>query len=58
MVFGGSIKRTRWTVMEAGRRLLGQLAATLVGLSSSLIFASLKEPQLRTSPGIPPNPSC
>ena len=57
-MFTERIKRTRWTVMEAGRRLLGQLAATLVGLSSSLIFASLKEPQLRTFPGIPPSPSC
>lgn len=31
--------------------------ATLVGLESLLIFASLREVQSRTSPGIPPGPS-
>ena len=31
--------------------------ATLVGLTSSLIFASLREAQLRTS-GVPVDPSC
>ena len=32
--------------------------ATLVGLESSLIFASLREAQLRTSPSVPVGPSC
>ena len=32
-------------------------SATLVGLTSSLIFASLREAQLRTSPGVPAGPS-
>ena len=32
--------------------------AMLVGLTSSLIFASLREAQLRTSPGVPVGPSC
>jgi hypothetical protein len=32
--------------------------ATLVGLESSLIFASLREAQPTTSPGVPPGPSC
>jgi hypothetical protein len=32
--------------------------ATLVGLASFLIFASLREVQLRPSPGVPPVPSC
>lgn len=31
--------------------------ATLVGLEYLLIFASLREVQSRTSPGIPPGPS-
>ena len=45
---------------EAELDLIIELArcAMLVGLESSLIFASLREAQLRTSPGVPPGPSC
>jgi hypothetical protein len=39
--------------------LTGTASCTaLVGLASSLIFASLREAQLRTSPSVPPGPSC
>ena len=32
--------------------------AMLLGLTSSLIFTSLREAQLRTSSGVPVGPSC
>ena len=45
---------------EAELDLIIELArcAMLVGLESSLIFASLTETQLRTFPGILPGPFC
>jgi hypothetical protein len=51
------INRTQWTVTEAERGLLIELAA-LVSLKSSLIFNSLRKAQQRTFPGVPPGPSC
>ena len=48
------------TLLNDGNRawLAGTASwATLVGLSSSLIFASLRDAQLRTS-GVPVGPSC
>ena len=54
-----SINRTRWTVMGAEARLVYRASwAMLVGLVSSLTFASLSEAQLRTSPDITPFLSC
>ena len=53
MMFGGNIKRTPQTVMEAWLAYRA-ICATFVGLkSSSLVFALLREAQPRTSPGIP-----
>ena len=52
--------RNRTSLSDADRAWLAGTAscATLVGLESSLIFASLREAQLRTSPGGPVGPSC
>ena len=57
MIFGGYIKDP--TASDRGWVRLAHRAscARLVGLLSSLIFDSLREAQLRTSPGIPPGPS-
>ena len=51
------INRTPWS--DGDRAWLAGTASCtmLVGLKSSLIFASLREAQLRTSPGVPVGPS-
>jgi hypothetical protein len=57
-MFEESINRTRWT-MIGGAWLAGY--AMFPGLEPSLfflIFAPLKEAQLRASHDIPPGPSC
>ena len=53
------IDRTQWMVRGTWFSCIASFA-TFLGLVSSLIFASLKEAQQRTSPGVPagPNPSC
>ena len=57
MRLGGNINRTQPTVTKAELGLLIELcSARLVGLQSSLIFISLREAQLRTSPGVPVGP--
>lgn len=50
VIFGGQIERTSRTGMGAELDLLIEPAVQC--------FASLRETQLRTSPGIPPGPSC
>jgi hypothetical protein len=52
VVFGGSITRTGWTVMEAEPGLVLELTEKQLW-----VFASLREAQLRTS-GVPLGPSC
>ena len=55
MIFGGSINRTQRTVTS-----FWLLDGRLLGLLLSLIFASLREAQPRTSPDVPAilNASC
>ena len=57
-MFGGSMNRTQRTGRGAWLACRAS-CAMLVGLESLLIFASLREAQLRTSPIVPagPNPS-
>lgn len=57
MTFGG-INRTRWRDGDTTWLAGTANCATIVGLVSSLMFASLRETQLRTSPGVPPADSC
>jgi hypothetical protein len=53
------INRTGWTATEKEIWLPGTASCgKLVGLESLLIFASLRETQSRTSPGIPVDASC
>ena len=52
-MFGGSIKKIRWTVMEAELVLLIAICAMLVGLVSSL-----REAEPRNFPGVLPGPTC
>jgi hypothetical protein len=63
VIFGGSIKKTLWTVKKKGGGAeLGfsyrASYTTLTGLMSSLILASLRELQPRTCPGAPLGPCC
>ena len=57
-MFGGSMNRTQRTGRRAWLACRAS-CAMLVGLESLLIFALLREAQLRTSPIVPagPNPS-
>ena len=52
------ISRTPWSDENRELGLPVQLAVNAVGLASSVIILSLKEAQLRTSPGVPAGPSC
>ena len=52
------INRTQWRDGDRARLAGTASCAMLVGLTSSLIFTSLREAQLRTSPGVPVGPSC
>jgi hypothetical protein len=50
------IKGARWSDGDRAWLAGASSCAMLVGLKSSLIFASLREAQLRTSPGVPAVP--
>jgi len=54
-MFGGSLSRTQQTVRGVWFACRAS-SAMLLGLSSSLIFVSVREAQLRTSPVILGNP--
>jgi hypothetical protein len=50
--------RTSWSDKDRAWLAGTASCATFLDLESSLIFASLREAQLRTSPGVPVGPSC
>jgi hypothetical protein len=52
------INRILWSDGDRAWLVGTASCARLVGLASSLIFPSLREAQLRTSPGVPVAPSC
>jgi hypothetical protein len=54
-MFGKSINKTRWTVMEAE---LGLLIELVHNAYRSHVFSDLCFPKIRTSSGIPLGPSC
>ena len=56
-MFGGHIKRTQWPVMEAEQTVMEAKLDLLIELAVRC-FTSLREAQPRTSPGVPPGPSC